>query len=68
MNKHEQHEHVKTTYPNKTQAIGQIKSLRSEHSGKDGTERLQAYYSREDKDWHIGKCKKKDYWAMTKQY
>jgi hypothetical protein len=60
----ESYDDRKVKHANKTRAVEEMKRLRSDNNGQNGTERLNVYYSRDTGGWHVGKMTKRDYGAL----
>ena len=57
------HDDHKCVHANKTRAAEEIRRIRQENGGGNGTERLNMYYSRERRGWLIGKLDKRSHYG-----
>jgi hypothetical protein len=61
MPRHDDHDANKHKHGNKASALREVKRLRQENRGRNGTERLGIYYSQARGGWLVGKTTKKEY-------
>ncbi len=59
MPKNGDHDERKQVHANKTRASEEVRRIRQENGGGNGTERLNTYYSKVKGGWLVGKLSKK---------
>ena len=57
------HDDRKIAHANKTRAYEEVRRIRQENGGGNGTERLNIYYSKGNGGWLVGKQSKKGFYS-----